>query len=181
MTPTPKLLEISLFVVAAFLSTMEAVTAEDDLTPPFKITTKREKDRVEVKAEKDKVVFSVHSPFGISHAVIERAGETWPAAVVLRLHLKGLENFRATNGKVKLEASVSSQNGKVRLWKDGKEGSPLDAKSPYWMEIRMVGSDGKPAKDIPLKDGYFEMTLPKAFFKGNPKSITVNWIDFYRN
>ena len=78
---------------------------------------------------------------------------------------------------------MSSHDGKqrVRLWKDGKEDSPLDSNSPLWMEIRMVGGDGKPAKEIPLKDGYFEMQLPKAFFEGNPKSITVNWIDFYRN
>ena len=48
------------------------------------------------------------------------------------------------------------------------------------MAIRMVGSDGKPAKDIPLKDGYFEMQLSKAFFEDNPKSITLHWIDFYR-
>jgi len=34
---------------------------------------------------------------------------------------------------------------------------------------------------IPLKGGFFEMPLPKAFFEGNPKAITVNWIDFYRN
>jgi hypothetical protein len=85
------------------------------------------------------------------------------------------------NDQSKLEASVSSQDGKVRLWKDGKEDSPLDAKSPRWMDIRLVGSDGKPAKGIPLKDGYFEMKLPTAFFENNPKAITVNWIDFYRN
>lgn len=156
-------------------------TAVADDTPPFKITTKRNNDRVEVKAEKDKAILSVHSPFGISNAVIERTGEKWPEAVTLRLHLKGLENFKASNEKVKLEASVSSQGGKVRLWKDGKEDSPLDAKGPYWMDIRMVGSDGKLAKAIPLKDGYFEMQLPKAMFEENPKSITVNWIDFYRN
>ncbi len=102
---------------------------------------------------------------------------------MLRLHLKGLENFRVTNDKVKLEASASLQEGKplVRLWKDGKVDTPLDSKSPYWMEIRMIGGDGKPAKVIPLKDGYFEMALPKEFFEGNPKAITVNWIDFYRN
>lgn len=163
-----------------FLAVAVTTAAADD-SPLFKITTKRDNDRVEVKAEKDKVVFSVHSPFGISNAAIERADDKWPDAVVLHLHLKGLENFRATNDKVKLEASVSSQDGKVRLWKDGKEDSPLDAKSPYWMEIRMFGGDGKPAKLIPLKDGYIEMQLPKAFFEGNPKSITVNWIDFYRN
>ena len=46
---------------------------------------------------------------------------------------------------------------------------------------RMIGGDGKPAKAIPLKDGCFEMALPKAFFEGNPKTITMGWIDFYRN
>jgi hypothetical protein len=138
---------------------------------------------VDVKTEKDKVIVSVQSPFGISHADIERAGEMWPDAVVVRLRLKGLENFKVTSGKVKLEGSASLRDGKavVRLWKDGKEDEPLDAKSPFWMEVRIVGGDGKQAKEIPLKGGYFELPLPKAFFEGNPKAITVNWIDFYRN
>lgn len=153
-----------------------------DETPPFKITTKRDNDRVNVKSEKGKV-FSVHSPFGISNAVIERMREKWPDEVVLRLYLKGLEKFKVTTDNVKLEGSASVQEGKplVRLWKDGKEDSPLDVKSRYWMDVRMFGGDGKPATAIPLKDGYFDMTLPKAIFEGNPKSITVNWIDFYRN
>jgi len=43
-----------------------------------------------------------------------------------------------------------------------------------------VGGDGKPAKELPLKDGYFEVALPRAFFEGNPKAITLNWIDCYR-
>jgi hypothetical protein len=159
----------------------DMTTAVAENMPSFKITTKRDTDKVEVRAEKDKTVFSVKSPFGISNAVIERAGENWPDAVVLRLHLKGLESFEASNRKIALNAAVSSQNGNVQLWKDEKEDSPLDAKSPLWMEIRLVGGDGKPAKTIPLKDGYFEMALPKAFFEGNPKSITLNWIDFYRN
>ena len=163
-----------------FLAVAVTTTIADD-TSPYKITTKRDNDRVEVKTEKKQTVFIVKSPFGISNAAIERTGEKWPDSVILRLHLKGLENFKAMNDKLKLEASVSSQDGKVRLWKDGKEDSPLDAKSPYWMSIRMVGNDGKPAKAIPLKDGYFEMAMPKSFFEGNPKEITLSWIDFYRN
>jgi hypothetical protein len=175
----PHFLISGLLVLAVALTTADG----DDKAPPFKITTKRDNDTVEVRADKDKTVFIVKSPFGISNAVIERTDEKWPDTVVLRLHLKGLESFKASNGKVRLEASASLQEGKplVRLWKDGKEDAPLDSKSPYWMEIRMVGGDGKPAKAIPLKDGYFEMALPKAFFEGNPKSITANWIDFYRN
>ncbi len=148
----------------------------------FKVTTKRKDDTVEVKAEKDKALFIIKSPFGISHAGIEREGEKWPDTVLLRLHLKGLESFRASNGKVTVEAAVSIQEGKakVRLWKDGKEDAPLDQKSPLWTEFRIVGGDDKPAKELPLTGGYFEVALPKALFEGNPKSITLNWIDFYR-
>ena len=36
----------------------------------------------------------------VSEAVIERAGVNWPDTVMLRLHLKGLEHFTVTNGKV---------------------------------------------------------------------------------
>jgi hypothetical protein len=148
----------------------------------FKITTKRADDAVEVQADKDKTVFDVKSPFGISQAIIERQEDTWPDAVVLRLHLKGLESFRASNGKVMLDAAVSIQEGKVkvRLWKDAKEDAPLDEKSPLWTAIRILGGDGKPAQELPLKDGYFEVALPRAFFEGNPKAITLNWIDFHR-
>src|SRR5262249_1790234 len=49
--------------------------------PEFKITTKRKDDAVEVRADKDKTVFIVKSPFGISQAVVERKGEKWPEAV----------------------------------------------------------------------------------------------------
>lgn len=180
MTTVSQPLAFAVLMVIVAMS--NAVTIGDDKTPTFKITTKRDTDKVEVKFEKDQTVFSVHSPFGISQAVIERTQEKWSEAVVLRLHLKGLESFCASNGKVTLNSAVSSFNDRqrVRLWKDGKEDSPLDSKSPHWMAIRMVGSDGKQVKDIPLKDGFFEMQLPKVLFEGNPKSITVNWIDFYR-
>lgn len=167
-----------LAIVAVTILSVGCASAADE--SPFKITTKRDNDNVEVRVEKDKTVISVRSPFGISQAIIERADENWRDTVILRLHLNGLENFKVTNGKITLESALSSQDGKVRLWKDGKEGSPLDAKSPYWTEIRMFGHDGKSVKTIPLDDGYFEVQLPTALFEDNPKSITVNWIDFYR-
>jgi hypothetical protein len=175
------------FPLAVLLAVSALALAEGGDAPlkdadTFKIATRRPDDAVEVKSDKDKTVFDVKSPFGISQAVIERVGEEWPKAVVLRLHLNGLSSFRAVNGKVRLDAAVSLEEGKtkVRMWKDGKEDSPLDEKSPLWTHIRIVGGDGKPAKELPLKDGYFEMKLPQAFFEGNPKSVTLNWIDFYR-
>ena len=166
-------------LLAGLVLTAFIVVPESD-SPRFDITTKNQDDTVEIRADKDKATFVVKSPSGISEAVIERQDETWPKVVALRLHLKGLENFRVSNGKVRLDAAVSSQTGKVRLWKDRKEDAPLDAKSPFWAEILIVGGNGKPAQEIPLKGGYFEVTLPRALFEGNPKTITVGWIDFYR-
>ena len=160
-----------------------ATTAAADDPPPHKVTTKRDGDKVGVRTEKDKVTSSVRSPFGIGQAVIERAGEAWPDAVTLRLHLTGLGNFKVTSGKTTLEGSVSLQDGKpvVSLWKGGQEDAPLDSKSSYWMKSGILGGEGKPATALPLNGGCFELPLPKALFEGNPKAVTVNWIDFYRN
>jgi hypothetical protein len=179
---TRRLIPLLVPLVISGIGLADDADAPSDQPAKFKITTKRKDDNVEVKAEKDKTVFIVKSPFGISQAVIERQADTWPKTVVLRLHLKGLESFRASNGKVTVDAAVSIEEGKqkVRMWKDGKEDAPLDEKSPLWLDVRIVGGDGKPAKELPLKDGYFEVALPRAFFEGNPKSITLNWIDFYR-
>ncbi len=164
------LLAITFLFLPFIVGLTSCVTAYGD-DPPFRITTKRDGDIVAVKAEEGKTHFSVQSPFGIGQAIIEHNGNNWPASVMLRLDLKGLEKFKITSRKIILEAAVSSQNGKVRLWKGGKEDSPLDSKHPYWMEIRMVGKDGKPVKTIPLKDGYFEIQLPKALLEDNPKGF----------
>ncbi len=173
---------LAIAVLLSAVVCMAKTSIADDRSSKFSITTKRSEDNVEVETGNEKAIFSIHSPFGISNAVIERIDDKWPDAVTLRFHLKGLENLRLTNGKVTLEASVLSHDAKssVRLWMDKNEDAPLDTTSPFWMEIRMFGSDGNPATQIPLKDGYFEMKFPKAFFDDNPKSITISWIDFYR-
>jgi hypothetical protein len=177
------LIPLAVLLVVSGIALADDGDAPKDQPAKFKITTKRADDAVEVKAEKDRTVFAVKSPFGISGAVLERREDTWPKAVVLRLHLKGLSSFRASNGKARVDAAVSIDEGKakVRVWQDGKEDAPLDEKSPLWTAIRIVGGDGKPGKELPLKDGYFEVMLPQAFFQRNPKAITLNWIDFYRN
>jgi hypothetical protein len=174
-------LAIAFFLLSAIVSLPNVVTAfEDD--PSFRINTKRDDDKVEFKAEEGKANFSIQSPFGISQAEIERVGNHWPDSVTLRLYLKGLGNLKVTNGRDTLEAALLSNADKhpVRLWVNGNEDSPLDNKSPFWMTVRMVGKDGKPTETIPMVDGHFEMRLPKALFEGNPKSIRIHWIDFYR-
>lgn len=167
------------FLLAIFV----AIVSAEGPPSAFKMTAKRENDKVYVRVEAKKPVFSIHSPVGISQAVIERIADGWPDELVLRLHLQGLESLRILSGKVTLSAAVSAHDDapQVRLWKDGNEDVLLDSSSPYAMEIRLVGGDGKPSKTIPLKGGYFEMSLPKELFKENPQSITISWIDFFRN
>jgi hypothetical protein len=169
-------------IALSLFSQTDGRDAPDTPSAEFKITTRKADDAVSVRSEQGRTVVTVKSPFGMSQAVLERLGEVWPEAVVLRLHLKGLSSFQASNGTVTLDAAVSLQEGRtrVRIWKDGKENSPLDETSPFWMDIHIVGGDGRPAQELPLKDGYFEVTLPKVFFAGSPKSITLNWIDIYR-
>ena len=105
----------------AVLFVISGIALADDSYAPkdqparFTITMKRKDDSVEVHADKDKTLFSVKSPFGISQAVIERREDAWPQAVVLRLHLKGLSSFRASNGKVRLDAAVSMEEGKQKV------------------------------------------------------------------
>jgi hypothetical protein len=43
-----------------------------------------------------------------------------------------------------------------------------------------VGGDGKPAKELSLKRGHFEIAMPKEFLQDYPKAITPNWNAFYR-
>lgn len=167
--------------IAFLLGVMAVGTAVGDDTPNFRITTRRTSDRVEVTITDKKGMFVVHSPVGISSATIERVTERWPDTIVIQLRLRGLESFKLSSGKLKLEASVSSHNGEQRLWKDEKEDVLLDSKNPSWMAILIKNSDGKATKTIPLNDGCFEMQLPKSFSEDNPKTLTLSWIDFYRN
>ena len=152
-------------------------------TPRFKVTLRRADDTWGVKMSGPVAVFSLKSPKGISRAVIERLDKEWPKVVVLYLHLKGLEDFRVTNGKVTLHAAVKVQDDKLvmRQSKKDQEEMRLQKTDSLWMNICPMTSDGKETTKLPPTDGYFEITLPTSLFQDNPKSITVHWIDFFRN
>jgi hypothetical protein len=34
---------------------------------------------------------------------------------------------------------------------------------------------------VPLKNGYFDVTVPQKLLEANPQEIQLRWIDFYRN
>lgn len=173
----------ALLLIVAWIGTTSSVIAAEGELPLFKITTKRPADKIEVMASADTTVISVRSPGGIGQAVIERVEEKWPQKTVVRLHLTGLESFQVSNGKSMLSVSVSSHadRRRIRVWKDDMEASPLESKDQLWIDVRILDENSKPTENLPLKNGYFELQMPKAFFEENPRSITLHWIDFYRN
>lgn len=166
----------------AFLGGPSPVAAADDPTPPYRITTKHQADRVTVAAETDRTVITVRSPGGIGDATIERPDAEWPAKLLVRLHLRGLEELRISNGTTTLGISVasSSQTPPVRVWKGDRETSPLGPRDRLWIDVRMLDEKRQPTKVIPLKAGWFELALPPALLEPQPKAITLRWIDFHR-
>ena len=139
----------------------------------------REGSQVHFSTVGDTTVIDITSRFGIDKAQIKRKCDEWPKSILVRLHLSGLESFKAGGKDITVEWSVSSTAGqatRMSLWRGNGELAMPD-NSPYRTELRIVGGNGK----IPLKDGYFEVPLPAKLFAGNPQEITLIWIDFYRN
>ena len=148
----------------------------------FDIKAQKDEDHVKATVEKDTATFDVSEPKWHRRCDDHDGEGKWPTTVVLRLHLSGLEFLTISNGTIKLTASVLSHSGNPRLLdvvEDGKE-KKVEKDSPYWTEIRGFDSTGKPMPGLPGKGGYFEITLPKALLDGQPKSLELGWIDFYR-
>jgi hypothetical protein len=146
--------------------------------PAFAITTKKPADQIKIDAENGTTTFDVSSQSGIGGATITATNGKWPTTIVLHLHLGGLESFAVSNGKIKLTGSVLSHSGNTKrlyLTDDGKD----DEREPG-TEIKVMDAAGKPIKGLPDKGGYFEITLPKVLLEGQPKSLELGWIDFYR-
>lgn len=156
-----------------------ACLAAEPEPPAFKISTPREGDQVKITADKERTYFDVTSKTGIGKATIQRTGKEWPKQVRLRLDLAGLEDFHIGAGKQGFSAAILSHGEDRTASLTGPDGKAVAPGNPLWTEVRMIGADGKPTKKIPL-DGRFEMDLPQGLFEGNPESIELSWIDFYR-
>jgi hypothetical protein len=147
--------------------------------PDFAVTTKNQDDQAIIQFEDNTALIDIHSPTGIGSAAFELQSGNMPENIVLRLHLQGLEDFRLLSGNDQIAASLSSSDplsGDQRIISSESE-SPLLRGHPLWMEIEIV-SEGE--KDIPLKQGHFEVTIPQEFIQNAGNSFEIQWIDFYR-
>lgn len=139
-------------------------------------------DSCTVRRGESETILEIRSPKGISRAVVRRLGERWPTRLIVKLQLGSLENFEVFHGKVSVAASVGygDRGLRMRQWSLGDEKSVLAPNHPLYLPIRRMDRDGKPANQA-APEGWFEISLPAALFDGNPESITLDWIDAYRN
>jgi hypothetical protein len=128
-------------------------------------------DGIVVTVDQDQMVIEIHNPFGIGKGVIARPGNRWPAAVVVRAYLQGLESLQIGSDVATFELQVSSSaehqvSATLRRGTDAKH--ELSPAEPAWPRVRNAAGD------------YFELAVPEAIFEGNPASIRLAWIDFFR-
>lgn len=170
------------------------VMADEPTEPAFGITFRGRGDTATILEKTDRVVFHIRSSTGIGGATITRRGPAWPASVVVRLHVNGLESFQVSNEEtdevsrklsckaLTLHAAIASHPGvpSIRRWRNDDEHELLDQDSQYWMPIQLLDPAGHLATQMPLRGGDIELRLPAILFADNPREITLRWIDFYR-
>jgi hypothetical protein len=125
--------------------------------------------RITFSAAADAVLIDIISPTGIGSAAIEKTSGQWPARIVMRLHVKGLESFQFLYGDTRVDVGVSSHgdNAVHEVYEQpGKMGtaSPGD---PYWITVTPGA-------------GYFDLEAPADFLQSGESKFTIEWIDFYR-
>ena len=150
-------------------------------TPVFSVAAEGDGDELTASVEGQTAVIDVHSRSGIGSAVIKLVSGPFPDNVLVRLHLRGLEEFRLSYDGTAITASVSSGDSRSVFQSvglpDGGE-RPVMPDSPFWLNVQIVSNQATPR--IPLEQGYFEITLPTGFLHEGRHSFSIRWIDFYR-
>ena len=152
----------------------------------FEIHCKRDDDRIDLAADADRAVFTVASPRGIGAATVQRRRPAWPAVMVLRMRLRGLESLTIAADQVTLGVSVSSspphtarlhfsETGGI-AGKNDRSQQPLLDRSSQSERRRQAGVRFAGPREVVSNCNCRAELLAK-----NPKAIEIRWIDFYRN
>ena len=158
----------------------QPANAQSGDEPVFIINAKNQDDQVNIQQENGITTVDIYSDMGIGSAKIELESGGMPEEMLLRMHIRGLEEIRLVSEQAVVVASGSSSGSFAindqRVNSSGSEYSitPID---PLWMKIEIISNQ---AKKIPLESGYFEITVPREFLRSAGNSFEIEWIDFYR-
>ena len=150
------------------------------------VSAPREGDRLECRLEGQAAVVDVRSRRGIGGGTIVLPDKNGPRKIILRMHLRGLENLRISNDDIEISASVLS-HGDNRILQQARrlaagtgKAEALKKADPHHLTIEIVDRAAKAGRKIPVQDGYFQITLAPVLLKGSGKTLRLHWIDFYR-
>lgn len=162
------------FLATASLATLLSLAGCGGDAPQIDIVLDRSSaSSAEVKVSGDRAFILVGDYWGINGLTATLVDGRWPEEVLIDLRVRGLErleihyeNFVITTGRSSNESPdpplilhVIDENGEVSQ-------APPSA-NIYYPEITR------------LPDG-FEISLPAHFFRVDPPSFSLQWIDFYR-
>jgi len=129
-------------------------------------------------------VIDVRSGSGIGIAELAVKDGTWPKPLVVRLHLRGMEMFSVSTAQLRLSAAIPSSAPEKTIVEmaDLQRRTVIQVKrsSSYWMPVRIVDNGGDKTRQVPVNDGYIEVTIPEAVHDYGADKLVIQWIDFYR-
>jgi hypothetical protein len=128
--------------------------------PPLTVTPAKPGDQAQVRAAGETVVIDLYSPSGIGAAQITWPGALEAEALLLRLHLNGLEGLQVSSASRHAALSVDNAPPYIVRSADGAAiSSALDI-------------------DVQRGEGAFTVRLGPAWLQDG--SLAVQWVDFYR-
>lgn len=160
-----------------------APASEDSDMTAWSVSVDNDRDvSIDVGSRDETVLFSIRDVSGIGSAILSPGHGKWPVSIVFHVYTQGLESFSVDNGKLTSYTSVTTHHYPRILCEvknTGNHGmlSASDSR-PYCMPT--VIQAGEEGNSIPLRDGYFEMSLPYSMIEGDPSELVVRWVDFFR-
>lgn len=171
---------IPLLGCAALLLNSDGCETSHRHAAMVKIVSHQNDARLQIRLQQNAAIIDIFSESGIGEAAFEFIPDSLPPKILLRFHLRGLEELRFAYGETVISAAISSTGEHAIQQSLSRAGErqmeTLTASSPFWMKLRVVSREQK----IPLRDGYVEVEAPADFLRSGARNATIHWIDFYR-
>lgn len=138
-------------------------------SPTFTYTPLKGDPRLTFSTTNEGLLIDIQSPTGIGAAEVAKTSGEWPARIVMRFHLRGLEELKFTYGQRMIEVHVASTSDHIvrEQLVDAGQTMSLSPDSLYWMKVT-------------LGEGYFDVEAPADFVQSGEAKFKIEWIDFYR-
>ena len=170
-------------IVLAIVPT--AFAAEPDL----KVELRKAEDKFVGNAEAKRTLYVITSPSGIGQVKVTRVSGIWPRNVALRFQYKPSHRFTNLEGFF-LRTDRLEIRGFVRPRRDKASPKGLESQLHFWFlgpdnATRTQGTGDVPPAgtlDVVVREaeGALEFSLP-ANLLGDTRTMTLDWIDAYRN